>query len=98
MEAGKSDYYDVNIIPQREGTLKGKITFDYDDDSGRHYQIEKEVKIDFMKPVASPPPNLDPDLVKKQGTKWKIPAIIGAGIFVLGMVAFIVRSKQIKNQ
>ncbi len=98
LEAGKSDYYDVTITPEKEGKAKGKIVFDYDDDTGRHYQLEKDFELQVMK--AAPPPTdfPVPEMEANTAGKWNKPIIIGAAIVVLSLAAFILRRRQIRRK
>lgn len=98
LEAGKSDYYDVTITPEKEGKAEGKVLFDYDDDTGRHYQIEKVFELEAAK---TPPPPMDmplPGMEEAASAAWKKPAIITAGLLVLAVTAFILRRRQLKRK
>jgi len=98
LEAGKSDYYDVTITPRKEGKLTGKVLFDYDDDTGRHYQGEKAFELEVMK--AAPPPTdiPPPGMEEADAAKWKKPVIIGAGILVVAISAVILRRRQLRKK
>ncbi|ABI68257.1 COG1361 S-layer family protein [Syntrophomonas wolfei] len=98
LEAGKSDYYDVTITPSKEGKLTGKVLFDYDDDTGKHYQVEKSFKLEVMK-AAPPPADIPPpDMEEAGAARWKKPAIIGSGILVVAVTAFILRRRQLRKK
>lgn len=98
LESGKSDYYDATVTPEKEGKLSGKIVFDYDDDIGKHYQIEKPFEIRVMK--AQAPPMLNPpiNMEKNNSAAWKKPVLIGTGVLALGILAWIVRRRLKKKK
>ena len=99
LESGKSDYYDVTVIPNQAGELLGKITFEYDDDGGQHYQTEKEFKLLAGEPMPMPnpgemqPPAPNPD---KFAFKWWM---IPGPLILVGVIAFIIyrRKKKAKE-
>ena len=98
LEAGKSDYYDITVTPNKEGKLTGKVLFDYDDDTGKHYKVEKSFELEVMK-AAPPPADIPPPGMEEAGAaKWKKPAIIGSGILVAGIAAFILRRRQLRKK
>ena len=41
-EPGRSDYYEGMIIPQNAGELKGKLVFEFEDETGEKHRVEKE--------------------------------------------------------
>ncbi len=97
LEAGKSDYYDVTITPEKEGPLTGKILFDYDDEIGKHYQTEKTFNLEVMKQEILPTPNFNPEMDQNIGLKWKKPVLIGAGVLVPGIVGLMVHRRRRKK-
>jgi hypothetical protein len=54
VETGNSDYYDVTIIPQKEGELSGQIIFAYENESGKPQQMQKNFVVNVM-PMQEPP-------------------------------------------
>lgn len=98
LESGKSDYYDVTITPEKEGKLSGKIVFDYDDDIGRHYQIEKAFELQVMKAQAPPMMNPPGDMEQNKEPTWKKPVLIGGGALALAILGWIIRKRRIKKK
>jgi hypothetical protein len=85
LEAGKDNYYDATIVPNKTGTLTGKVIFEYDNEIGEHYIIEKDLQIQVIEmppqPMDDPAmeaPQPQPGLSKKT---WAILIVIllGAG-------------------
>ena len=97
LEAGKDDYYDVTVIPAKEGKFKGVIRLEYDDDIGEHYKIEKPFTLKASMPQEVPmePGTQDPQPEQSKLQKWMIPAA-GVVVFlvVLGLVIRHFRKKQ----
>ena len=40
--SGRSDYFEGMIIPQNPGELKGKLVFEFEDETGEQHRVEKE--------------------------------------------------------
>jgi len=96
LESGKSDYYDVTVIPGETGELSGKIIFEYDDDGGRHYQTEKEFTLVVAEPMPMPNPG-DMELpmppTKQSVFKWwMIPGLL----VILAAIGFVIYRKKKK--
>ncbi|MEN6327864.1 MAG: hypothetical protein ABFD18_16865 [Syntrophomonas sp.] len=98
LESGKSDYYDISITPEKEGKIKGKIIFDYDNDIGKHYKFEKTFECQVMKAQAPPMSGPPMDMEKNKSAGWKKPVLIGAGVLVLGTLGWIIRRKRRKQK
>lgn len=97
LEAGKDDYYDVTIIPSKEGKFKGVIMLEYDDEIGEHYTIAKPFTLTALMPQEMPPvTDMDqPQAENSKFKKWMIPAAGAVGLFVvLWLVIRRVRKKQ----
>lgn len=45
MESGKSDYYDLAIIPNHAGEADGKLIFSFEDSNGKEIKIEKPFRL-----------------------------------------------------
>lgn len=54
MEAGKSNYYDAQLIPLQEGMMEGKVIFRYDDEINQSHEIVKPFSIEVMEMMAPP--------------------------------------------
>ncbi|MFZ5968803.1 MAG: COG1361 S-layer family protein [Bacillota bacterium] len=100
LEPGKDNYYDASIIPDHAGTLQGKILFEYDDEVGTHYTVEKEFSVEVMEQME--PPMMDPAMEMEQGRegqsgskKW---GMILVGIGILGGFGFILYRKKRKKK
>lgn len=97
MDAGKDDYYDVTIIPEKEGKVTGKIIFEFEDTVGNPYKIEKDVEIEAMNEPEMPP--MDPEMEmggpeEPASKKW---IWIGGGIILVVGTIFVVRRKRKKK-
>ena len=96
LESGKSDYYDVTVIPGETGELSGKIIFEYDDDGGRHYQTEKEFTLVVAEPMPMPNPgDMEPPMppTKQSVFKWwMIPGLL----VILAAIGFVIYRKKKK--
>ncbi|MDF2545267.1 MAG: S-layer protein [Anaerosolibacter sp.] len=98
LEAGKDNYYDVTVIPGKTGNLAGKVIFEYDNEIGEHYAIEKEFQIQAMEMPAPPMPDPSMEMPKpQQGLSMK--AWILMSIFLLGIggVGVVWRKKRKKK-
>jgi len=96
LESGKNDYYDVTVIPNKPGEAAGKIIFEYDDDGGQHYQMEKEFKLLVGEPMPMPSPgDMQPSMEapKKMAFKWWM---IPGPIILLGVIGIIIYRKKKK--
>lgn len=96
LESGKSDYYDVTVIPNTPGELAGKITFEYDDDGGQHYQTEKEFKLLVGEPMPMPAPGeMGPPVEAPNQTAFKWWMIPGP-VLLLAVIGFVIYRKRKK--
>lgn len=96
LESGKNDYYDVTVIPNKPGEAAGKIIFEYDDDGGQHYQMEKEFKLLVGEPMPMPSPgDMQPSMEapNKMAFKWWM---IPGPIILLGVIGIIIYRKKKK--
>ncbi len=95
LEPGKSDYYDVSLMPTTTGEVVGKIVFEYDD-GGHSYQTEKEFKLLVGEPIPmTPPDGMRPPMENENKTLfkwWMIPIALA----LLGGVGFIIYRKKKK--
>jgi hypothetical protein len=48
LEIGASDYYQGMIIPQKEGTLEGKVVFNYIDNNNKDVRVEQPFTVEVM--------------------------------------------------
>lgn len=96
LEPGKSDYYDVTLMPNQTGELIGNIVFEYDDGGGQHYQTEKEFKLMVGEPMPMTPPGGPQAPIEDQNKTafkwWMIPI----PVIFLGVVGFIIYRKKKK--
>ena len=96
LESGKSDYYDVTVIPNQPGELTGKIIFEYDDDGGQHYQTEKEFKLLVGEPMPMPAPgDMGPPVEAPNQTAFKWWMIPGP-VIILAVIGFVIYRKRKK--
>ncbi|MBB6214030.1 hypothetical protein HNQ80_000099 [Anaerosolibacter carboniphilus] len=101
LEAGKDDYYDATIIPNKTGTLTGRVIFEYDNEIGEHYIQEKEFQIQVME---MPEQSMDdPAMEMPQSKKglskktWAIVITILLGAGGGGFVWFRKRKKKLEE-
>jgi len=103
LESGKSDYYDATIIPEKEGTLEGKIIFQYENEAGTSYQMEKSFTIvAAQQKMPEMPMDVRPDMQpsnKAGGLSNKILFIGGALLLILIITTVIIlRRRHRKKQ
>lgn len=98
LEAGKDDYYDVTIIPHKQGNLAGKVLFEYEDEMGKHYSVSRAFNLNVSEQPPMPGPE-GPLEEKPEGPKWKKALIPGgAAVVVLGIVTFIIVRRRRRKQ
>lgn len=98
IETGKDDYYDVTITPHKEGKLTGKIIFEYDDDSGKHYIEEKDFNIQVIEQEELPMPDMPEDMQQPETNKWIKWVLPAAGLLLVVGVVLIIRKRRLKKQ
>lgn len=95
LEAGKENYFDVTIIPQKEGSVGGKILLQYEDNIGQSFMVEKAFQINA---VTQQPFMEDPDMMTEEQAagkpylKWSIAA--GAIILLAVIAAVVIRRRR----
>ncbi|WZL73333.1 CARDB domain-containing protein [Clostridiaceae bacterium 35-E11] len=98
LEAGKDNYYDVTITPNKEGTLTGKIIFEYDDDIGNHYVTEKEFAMNVIKQEEPMMPEEGMKMEQPPQASSKKGIFIFVGMVIVGVVGFIIYKKRFKKK
>jgi hypothetical protein len=102
-EPGRSDYYDVTIIPNEPGEVKGSINFTFEDASGKEIQVKKEFSMNVIEMQI----NEFPDYMNHEGypdggmyneDKLPKPLIIGGSValLVILLIVVIVIRRKIK--
>ncbi|MBQ6860781.1 MAG: hypothetical protein IJO08_03965 [Clostridia bacterium] len=96
LEAGNSDYYDIQVIPSKEGENRGILVLTFEDSSGKKVEVKKDFIGYAMTPMNDPMPGdigmYDPGMmepvepVKEPLSAW---AIAGIG-FASFLVSFII--------
>lgn len=84
LEAGSDNYYDVSVVPQKEGEVKGKIIFNFDDEVGNQITIEKDIVLNAKaEPEIEMPDMPQMEEKKPSKTKWIVGLIVllGTGFF-----------------
>lgn len=88
-DAGKNNYYDLTITPEKEGEIGGKIIFTFENASGESQKIEKEFKFTALSaPPVEPKVPENEENSKKGGFKGLIPFGIGGGVIILGITLY----------
>ena len=57
LEAGNSDYYDIQVIPSREGENRGVLVLTFEDSSGKKVDVKKDFIGFAMAPMNDPMPD-----------------------------------------
>ncbi|AOT70197.1 COG1361 S-layer family protein [Geosporobacter ferrireducens] len=96
LEAGKDNYYDVTIVPQKPGMLAGKIIFEYDDEIGNHHAAEKEFNLTVNEPELPPmPPEGEMDVAPlASGNSFKKYGIPIGGVLLAGIMGIVYYKKK----
>ena len=100
LESGKSDYYDVTVIPHKTGKLAGKVFMEYEDDSGKRYEQSQSFNLQVVKQAEPMPPGPPvPDTAKKSPwKKWMIPGGAVAALLVIAAIIYRKRRKHAKEE
>lgn len=100
-EPGKSDSFDVTVLPNAPGAVTGSIVFKFEDSSGKPMEVRKEFSMNVMEmptfddPGIMIPGNEIPEQKSKTDIK-KIALIAGSavmGVIVLVIVVIVTRRK-----
>ena len=105
VDSGKEEYYDVRILPNMEGEIKGEVVVTYEDSNGTQKEIRQEFITNAMQMMMEPMPGVDmpADGINMDGEK-KSPVLmivlIAAGVVVVGAGVFvtlkILKKKKLK--
>jgi hypothetical protein len=105
---GASDYYEGTIIPNKEGELKGKLIFTFEDDIGNKSEMVKEFTINVVQgaPVKDvfgemPPQDINKPVITTVPQKGKTVLLIalGAGaIIVITTLVIVIRKRKAKKR
>ncbi len=94
-DGGKSDFYDLQLIPTHEGEASGKVIFTFEDSNGKEIVVEKEFKITAMEEII-----VDPefeDFVEPPQRNW-VKYVVGAAILgAAGATTIVIRKKKKKK-
>jgi hypothetical protein len=108
-EPGRSDYYEGMIIPQNPGELKGKLVFEFEDETGEQHRVEKEftvyvqeMQMMFPEDMPGMRPGMDkPGMGMEPGggprIKWWMYTAAGVALAVILLVVFLVIRKRGKR-
>lgn len=103
-EAGKTDSYDVGIIPNEEGTLKGSIIFSFENAVGETFDVVKEFEANAIAMPMEPMPEHGFEENMGEGNDGKFkklvknPYIIGGFVTLVIGAIVIVKKKHKKNK
>ncbi|QZY55724.1 COG1361 S-layer family protein [Crassaminicella profunda] len=97
VEAGKDDYYDVSVVPTKEGKAAGKVIFKFEDTVGNPYEIVKDFEIEALKmeEPPMPPEGMEMEGMEKNSSKKWIWISIGG--VVIAIIGFVIRRKRKKK-
>ncbi len=96
VEAGKDDYYDVSIVPNKEGKATGEIIFTFEDAVGNPYEIIRKFEISATE-LSMPPVPMEgmeqEGIEEKNFSKW---IFIAVGVFIVigGWIFYKKRKKK----
>ena len=99
-EPGSVDSYDVGIIPEEEGFLRGSIVFSFENAVGEIYDVIKEFEVNIIQmPMEPMPENGFDGEFYDDGSKNKFMKIIKnpyiIGIFILLAIGIILKAKKV---
>lgn len=102
-EPGKSDVFDVTVIPKATGESKGTIVFSFEDSSGKQTLVEKEFTMNIMEMPAQMgmEGRALGNIPQPEGKKTKKPIYFiagGIGLALVIVVFAIVLRKKIKSR
>jgi len=102
-EPGRTDYFDVSIIPTVPGQLTGAIVFSFEDANGNVSEVRKEFTINVMEMMQEVPvfdengmpidPGMEGEMKGGKPSVW-IYAGIGAAVLAAGIVTFVILRKR----
>ncbi|QAT49053.1 hypothetical protein EQM14_04280 [Caproiciproducens sp. NJN-50] len=106
VDSGASDTLQAALTPQKEGTLSGTATFNYEDASGKVTTVVKKFSTEVQAaevPAAGGPDGVNPDGTpgtgpQKGGSGWKLWAGVAAGVIAIaaGTAVFLKKRKAKK--
>jgi len=104
-ESGSTDSYDVGIVPEQEGMLKGNIVFSFENAVGELFEEIKEFEVNVVQMPMEPMPNPDfDDSMGNGGSGGKLskymknPYVIVAIILLAAGVVIKVKKTQKKKK
>lgn len=104
-EPGRSDSFDVTLVPSKEGESKGNIVFTYEDIEGKSYEAKKEFTINAMAmPDMELMPPIDGEILpgaEEQNFFKKIiknPVVWGAFIFLAALITAIIITRKVRKR
>ena len=106
-EPGRSDSFDVTVVPLKEGESKGSIVFIYEDIEGKSYEVKKEFTLnvmgmpdmDFMPPIDGEKlPGLEEQNFFKKIIKNPVVWVVFIFIAALTTVIIIIRKVRKRQE
>lgn len=102
-EPGKSDVFDVTVIPKATGESKGNIVFSFEDSSGKQTLVEKEFTMNIMEMPAQMgmEGRVPGNMPQPEGKKTTKPIYFiagGIGLALVIVIFAIVLRKKIKSR
>ena len=102
VQAGYSDYYDIEVTPLKEGTNYGTLILTFEDSSGRKIEVTRDIEgVAYAEPTADPTdigedPGAYPEPQEegKNFETWQI-ILAGIGAFLVTMVISRIITKKI---
>lgn len=103
VEAGNSDYYDIQVTPTKEGENFGILILTFEDSSGKKIEVRKDFTGYAMsEPIYNEEPNIvDPDISEEKNNVLSVWQYIGIGFgsFIVSfLIAKIITTKIIRKK
>lgn len=95
MDPGKSDSYELQLMPREVGEVSGKVIFTYEDVQGQIQSIEKTFQLSAME-MPMMEEEMMPEMPPEKDHKKTY--VIGGGVAAAAVIAFVVWRKRRKKR
>lgn len=93
-EVGASDYFEATITPTTPGLQSGSVIITFDDPSGEHLEIKKEISFNAQEMVQPQPTDGMIPVEMTPPVNWKKRLIIIGAVLVLVIIGSIIAHKR----